>query len=662
MLNLGILAHVDAGKTSLTERLLFAAGVIDAVGRVDDGNTVTDSLALERARGITIRSAVASFVVTDVDGGEIGINLIDTPGHPDFIAEVERVLDVLDGAVLVVSAVEGVQAQTWVLMRALQRLSLPTLVFVNKIDRMGARPAAVLRDVADRLGVAVVAMGTTEAAGGAMATVRPYDRHDPQFVADLLDRLSERDDRVIADYLKNGIGYDRLRRDLVAQTRSAWIYPAFFGSAITGAGVRGLIEGITYLLPAASGSGTDDVLGTVFKVERGNAGEKIAYVRMRSGTIRVRERLRLGSGFDAKITAISVFERGPAQPRSCVSAGQIGKLWGLDEVRIGDAIGKADREVPASHFAPPTLESIVVPRRSGDRAALHVALTQLAEQDPLINVRRDELRQETSVSLYGEVQKEVIAATLAEGYGIDVAFQETTTICVERVVGTATAVETIVKNVSPFLAGIGLRVAPGSPGSGVTFGLEVELGAMPHAFFKAVEETVHETLRQGLSGWEVLDCKVRMTYSDYWPRQSHMHGTFDKSMSSTAGDFRNLTPLVLMAALRRAGTAVHEPVHRFHLELPTDQLSAAQSAILQLGGRTSFSRPHGRSTMVEGEIPAARVHELRQQLPSLTRGEGVVESYFGHYAPVVGPPPTRPRSDHNPLNRKEYLIHVVRRV
>src|SRR6202046_4101494 len=154
-LNLGILAHVDAGKTTLTERLLFAAGVIDEVGSVDAGTTQTDSLALERQRGITIKSAVLSLAV-----GDVAVNLIDTPGHPDFIAEVERALGVLDGAVLVISAVEGVQAQTRVLMRTLRRLRIPALIFVNKIDRRGAQPGRVLAPIAARLTPAVVAMGT----------------------------------------------------------------------------------------------------------------------------------------------------------------------------------------------------------------------------------------------------------------------------------------------------------------------------------------------------------------------------------------------------------------------------------------------------------------------------------------------------------------------
>src|SRR6476469_4800526 len=165
-LNLGILAHVDAGKTTFTERLLYAAGVIDAIGRVDDGSTQTDSLALEQQRGITIKAAVVSFVICPGrdrpgHGDDVTINLIDTPGHPDFIAEVERALSVLDGAVLVISAVEGVQAQTRVLMRTLRRLRVPTLLFVNKIDRAGAREDALLRELAAKLGPGIVPVSTT---------------------------------------------------------------------------------------------------------------------------------------------------------------------------------------------------------------------------------------------------------------------------------------------------------------------------------------------------------------------------------------------------------------------------------------------------------------------------------------------------------------------
>ncbi|UQT56351.1 TetM/TetW/TetO/TetS family tetracycline resistance ribosomal protection protein [Streptomyces durmitorensis] len=662
-LNLGILAHVDAGKTSLTERLLHAAGVIDEIGRVDAGSTQTDSLALERQRGITIKSAVVSFAVDDVT-----VNLIDTPGHPDFIAEVERVLSVLDGAVLVVSAVEGVQAQTRVLMRTLRRLRIPTLVFVNKIDRRGAREEDLLRSIAERLVPDIVPMGTVRGLGGRDASYVPFDAGDPAFTGRLVDVLAAHDDALLSAYVDDeaGLTYRRLRAELAAQTERALVHPVFFGSAATGAGVGELIAGIRELLPSEDGGPRADepVSGTVFKVERGDAGEKVAYVRMFAGTVRTRDRLPFGGGREGKVTAVSVFDRGSADPREGVSAGQIGKLWGLGDIRIGDVVGvpRADdrtRGAGQHHFSPPTLETVVVPARPGDRGALHLALAQLAEQDPLINLRQDDLRQEVYVSLYGEVQKEVIEATLLDEYGIDVTFRETTTICVERVTGSGSAYEVIDTDSNPFLATVGLRVDPGPPDSGVEFRLEIELGSMPYAFFRAVEETVRETLLQGVHGWQVDDCVVTMTHSGYWPRQSHAHGTFDKSMSSTAGDFRQLTPLVLLSALRRAGTAVHEPLHRFRLSVPDDVFGQLLPALSRLRAVPHTQTARGASYVVEGEIPAARVHELEQLLPSLTRGEGELESAFERYQPVRGEAPDRPRTDRNPLCRKEYLREVA---
>src|SRR5713101_1939414 len=292
-LNLGILAHVDAGKTSLTERLLYAAGVIDEIGSVDDGTTQTDSLALEQQRGITIKSAVVSFAIDDV-----GVNLIDTPGHPDFIAEVERVLSVLDGAVLVISAVEGVQPQTRILMRALQRLRVPTLLFVNKIDHAGADPERVLQSISDRLTPATIPMGSVSEIGTRAVSFTVFGAPDDELIAD---------------------------------TKRAVLHPVFFGSAKTGAGVDSLMSGIAELLPAAEGDVDGPVSGSVFKIERGPAGEKIAYVRMFSGTVRIRDRLRFGEDAERKVTAIAVFDQGKTVRRASVAAGEIGKLWGLTE-------------------------------------------------------------------------------------------------------------------------------------------------------------------------------------------------------------------------------------------------------------------------------------------------------------------------------------------
>src|SRR5215212_253637 len=287
-LNLGILAHVDAGKTTLTERLLHAAGVIDEIGSVDEGTTQTDSLALEQQRGITIKSAVVSFAIDDVT-----VNLIDTPGHPDFIAEVERVLSVLDGAVLVVSAVEGVQAQTRILMRALRRLRIPTLIFANKVDRAGARDASLLADLAARLSPDVVALTVVEdGLGTRTATVRPLGPADPAHVEALTELLVSSDDDLLARYVaEEPVPYAELRRRLARRTRSASAYPVFFGSAITGAGTDLLTAALPDLLPPAPGDPEGPLAGRVFKIDRGPGGQKQAYARLFSGTLRTGERV-----------------------------------------------------------------------------------------------------------------------------------------------------------------------------------------------------------------------------------------------------------------------------------------------------------------------------------------------------------------------------------
>ena len=647
-LNLAILAHVDAGKTSLTERLLHAAGVIDHVGRVDDGDTQTDTLVLERQRGITIKSAVVSF---EVDGTVV--NLIDTPGHPDFIAEVERVLDVLDGVVLVISAVEGVQSQTRVLMRTLRRLGLPVLIFVNKIDRRGARSEALLGEISAKLGIEVVPMGSVRDLGTKRAAFVPY----AGTAAEVVERLADHDDQLLTAYLTDRpMTAERIGGELADLTRTGQVNPVFFGSAITGAGVAELTAGIVALLPAAAGDAAADPSGSVFKIERDSGGQKVALIRMFDGSLRIRDRLQFGRAED-RVTRISVVESGAGAPAGAVTAGRIARVWGLAHARIGDPIGRR-RAATASAFAPPTLETVVIPARPTEAGRLHRALTELAEQDPLINVRI--AGAEISLSLYGEVQKEVIQATLANDYDLRVDFRETTTICIERVVGTGEAVTAKDAEDNPFLAGVGFRIEPARPGVGYVRDGFV-LGTMPPAFFTAVEEAVHATLAQGLHGWQVTDCRVTLIHTGYFPRQSHAHAQFDKSMSSTGADFRQLTPLVVMAALREAGTQICEPVHRFRLEMPAETLAATLAMLATVGAVPIQTSPQGESFIIDGQVPADQVHLLTRLLPGVTHGEGLLETNLDHYRPVTGIPPNRRRTDANPLDRKEYLLRVTRR-
>jgi ribosomal protection tetracycline resistance protein len=643
-LNLGILAHVDAGKTTLTERLLYDSGVIGRLGAVDAGTTQTDSLPLERRRGITIKSAVASFPV-----GDVAVNLIDTPGHPDFIAEVDRVLNVLDGVVLVISAVEGVQAQTRILMRSLQRLEIPALLFVNKIDRTGASPERALRDIASRLKVAVFAMDGVTGAGtrGARVTVPAAD--DAAFAAGLTELLAEHSDGLLATYVDNeaGVPYDQLRAELAGQTRRGQVYPVFFGSAITGAGVAPLTAGVAELLPASDGDPDGPPSGRIFKIERGASAEKIAYVRMFSGTVHVRDRLRFGPGLDDKVTALAVFDRGPAVPRQAVGAGQIGKLWGLAGARIGDRIGDLADTDAGHQFPPPTLESAVVPRDPRDRNRLRVALGRLAEQDPLINLRQDDERQEIYVSLYGAVQKEVIQDTLADDFGVAAAFRETTMIYIERPLGRASALEVLQSDRHPYSATVGLIVEPGPAGSGVRFRLDFDPRLIPLYIYKtaghftdAMTQYIRHALEKGLYGWQVTDCVVTMNECGYYIGDGPTKRVLP-TPRTTAADFRKLTPLVLREALRQAGTVVCQPMARVRLELPAPRMGDVLSALARLGAATGMPLLDAEQSVVTAMLPSAQVRGLQEQLPGLTGGEGVLDASFGGYEPVHGSFPAR---------------------
>ncbi|MEV8633258.1 translation factor GTPase family protein [Streptosporangium sp. NPDC051023] len=607
VLNIGILAHVDAGKTSLTERLLFHTGAIDRLGSVDSGSTQTDSGAIERRRGITIRTAVAPFTV-----GDLQVNLIDTPGHSDFIAEVERALGVLDGAVLVLSAVEGVQAQTRVLMRTLRRMRLPTLILVNKIDRTGARQEETLTDIRRRLSPHIVVMNAVEDIATPAARTRPLP------IEHAAEALAEHDDRLLADLVDGRAPGPGVLRDLLrAQTAEGLTHPLFFGSAIGGQGVVELLDGITGLLPAAP-QADGPPRGTVFAVERDGGGQKIAYLRLFEGELHPRRPLTLrrpGGEHTERVTALRTVGATPA----------ITKVWGLSKVRVGDRVGAAPDLADQPRFARPSLETLVRPRHETEAARLHAALASLADQDPLIQTRTVE-GEGVSVLLYGEVQKEVIAQTLRDDFGVEAVFEESRPVYLERPHGRAEAVTEIdQQGSSGFYATVGLRVEPGSD---ITFRREVNLGSLPLAFHRAIEESVHQALQEGPNGWPITDCAVTLTRTGYF------------SPITAAGDFRGLVPLVLRRALRQAGTTVFEPCHIFEAEVPHEALSAVTVLLTGLGAQ--LTETSGQQTwLIRGEIPARSVQEAERRLPGLSRGEGVWWSQPCGDRPVIGAPPKR---------------------
>lgn len=667
-LNLGVLAHVDAGKTSLTERLLYEHGVIRVLGSVDKGNTTTDSGDLERERGITIRSAVASFNIDDLQ-----VNLVDTPGHPDFIAEVERALSVLDGVVLVVSAVEGIQAQTKVLMRSLQKIKMPTLIFINKVDRKGARTGELLGEIKRNLTPHILPINTIINPGGPYAKIHDDATAIHEFKPPESETIILNDDLLLGRMLDGrSICFDELIQSLAAQTRKAAFHPVYFGSALVGIGIDTLSQGIKRFLPSTPKGQDEDkaAKGTVFSVERSYVGDKIVYIRLFEGALKERQTVtyaqRESNGqireHTETITAIELVtsvrntlntrlgEQTNAASKK-VSAGNIAKVRGLSAIRVGARLGKTDSFRLDHYFPPPSLETIVHARNESMKAKLNSALMAMSEEDPLIQARVTE-DGGLSIQLYGEVQKEVISERLKREHGIDPAFSETQPVYFERPLGVGEAqfeYDTIQVRDNIFPINIGLRIEPNSIGAGNRFVREAKWGLMPSGFYRVIEESAMRTISQGLYGWQVTDCIIYLTNVGY------------ERPLTVAAHFRNLTAVLVLRALKEAKSQVFEPCDTFELDVPDRVHGAMIGYLTTHEAEIDRSEQSGPSSwLIIGNMPARAIQQVRRDIPGLTNGEGTLVSLPGTDRAVRGKSPVRERLDGNPLDYENYLKYLAK--
>ena len=454
-INIGIVAHVDAGKTTLTENILYLGGVIKSIGRVDKGDTQTDSMDVERRRGISVRAAATSFVHNGVK-----FNLIDTPGHVDFVAEVERALFVLDGVILVASAKEGLQSQTRVLMDTIRACGIPCVVFINKIDRSGAEPQRVFTEANEYMG----------------------------------------------GWLINA---DEMDEELMTLAKAGQVYPVLYGSALKGVGVEELLEALPKFLPQAPENVDDALSAVVFKVDN-NGRERLVFVRLFAGRLEIRKTVEFG-GNTEKITRLARLENGKIVPCDVVEAGDIAVLY-IKDLKIGDVLGENWHRLRNVRLARPTLSVEVLPKQPEQARGLYEALVVLADEDPLLDLSSG--KNALSIDIFGEVQMEILQELLRERFGIDAEFSEATTIYMEAPTAAASAVAPF-SNGTPWAAGVGIRVEPLPRGSGLQYATEVSFGDLGKTFQNAVEEAVLGTCKNGVFGWEVTDAKVVFDFSDY---------------------------------------------------------------------------------------------------------------------------------------------------
>ena len=636
IINLGILAHVDAGKTTLTESLLYTSGAIAEPGSVDKGTTRTDTMNLERQRGITIQTAVTSFQWEDVK-----VNIIDTPGHMDFLAEVYRSLSVLDGAVLLVSAKDGIQAQTRILFHALQTMKIPTIFFINKIDQEGIDLPMVYQEMKAKLSSEIIVKQKV----GQHPHINVTDNDDME----QWDAVIMGNDELLEKYMSGKpFKMSELEQEENRRFQNGTLFPVYHGSAKNNLGIRQLIEVIASKFYSSTPEGQSELCGQVFKIEYSEKRRRFVYVRIYSGTLHLRDVIRISEKEKIKITEMCVPTNGEIVPADHACPGEI-VILADDTLKLNDILGN-EKLLPHKTWIDnpmPLLRTTVEPQKPEQREALLNALAEIADTDPLLHFDIDTVTHEIMLSFLGKVQLEVICSLLEEKYHVGVAMKEPSVIYLERPQKKASCTIHIEVPPNPFWASIGLTVTPLPVGSGTQYKSEVSLGYLNQSFQNAVMEGVRYGMEQGLYGWGVTDCQICFDYGVYY------------SPVSTPADFRFLAPVVLEQALKKAGTQLLEPYLSFTLFAPQEYLSRAYNDAPKYCAIIESTRLEKDEVIFKGEIPARCIGEYRNDLNFYTNGRSVCITELKGYQETSGEPVFQPRRPNSRLDKIRHMFQKI---
>ena len=636
IINIGILAHVDAGKTTLTESLLYASGAISEPGSVEKGTTRTDTMFLERQRGITIQAAVTSF-----QWHRCKVNIVDTPGHMDFLAEVYRSLAVLDGAILVISAKDGVQAQTRILFHALRKMNIPTVIFINKIDQVGIDLEGVYQSVRDKLSADIIIKQTVSLSSKITLTENTN--------AEVWDSVIENNDELLAKYIAGeSISQKELAQEEQRRVQDASLLPVYHGSAKNGLGIQQLMDAVIGLFQPTKEQGSAALCGRVFKVEYTDCGQRLVYLRLYSGTLRLRDTVALAGREKLKITEMRIPSKGEIVRTDTAHKGEI-VILPSDSLRLNDILGDKT-QLPREMWSDvpfPMLRTTITPKTAEQRDRLLDALTQIADTDPLLHYEVDSTTHEIILSFLGRMQLEVVSALLTEKYKIETAVKEPTVIYLERPLKVASHTIHIEVPPNPFWASIGLSVTPLPLGSGVKYESRVSLGYLNQSFQNAVMDGIRYGLEQGLCGWNVTDCKICFEYGLYY------------SPVSTPADFRSLAPIVLEQALKKSGTQLLEPYLSFTLYAPQEYLSRAYHDAPKYCATIETAQVKKDEVVFTGEIPVRCIQAYRTDLAFYTNGRSVCLTELKGYQATVGEPVIQPRRPNSRLDKVRHMFSKI---
>lgn len=588
--NIGIFAHVDAGKTTLTEHLLMHAGAVRQAGSVDQGTTRTDNLPVERRRGISVKASCVQLTWQDT-----AINLIDTPGHVDFSAEVERSLWALDGAVLVVCAKSGVQPQTEVLFDALKRQRIPTVIFINKTDLEGADVPRTLRQIRRRL------------------TEKAMMADDADAIA---ETVCEQDDALLEQYLSGEPLDTTMLADAFERlVRAGDAHPVLTGSALRDEGIPAVLDAVCrYLPPPAAG---ESLCGAVFASEQDRVLGRGVWIRLYGGQLENRAALTLPAGRDPVSGEMRYVQRKVTQIKGVngadagmLRAGEIGIVYGLGDIRIGHVLGDEallPRRVEPGLLRTPLMTVRVIPEKAEEMQQLRAACDVLAAEDPLLQAHYALRLNEMQLHVMGAIQLEILQELLETRFGLRVTFSEPTVIYRETIAQPATGFVAYTMP-KPCWAVMDFTIEPAPRGGGVTFVSHAPVKDIALHYQHQVEQALPLALAQGRLGWQVTD--VRITLNGGSHHQFHTHPL----------DFIVATPMGIQDGLRRGGSVLLEPILDVTFLLPPECVGRVMSDVATMRGEVTATEADDDRVVLHALLPVQTSMSYTTTLASLSGG------------------------------------------
>lgn len=574
---IGILAHVDAGKTTLSEGLLYLSGKITNLGRVDNKNAYLDTYALERARGITIFSKQAIF-----DIGETQITLLDTPGHVDFSAEMERTLQVLDYAVLVISGADGVQGHTKTLWRLLDLYQIPVFIFVNKMDQNGTDQDKLIHDMKKQLSDHCIAFGQAE-------------------TEEFYDQLAMCEEGLMEAYLETGqIEAVKIKKAI----RARKVFPCFFGSALRLQGIEELMQGIeTY---ATIPYYPNEFGAKIFKITRDEQGNRLTHMKLTGGKLKVKDAVT-NHTWEEKVNQIRIYSGQKFESVNEITAGSVCAVTGLSQTRPGEGLG-IEEESDSPVLEPVLCYQMILPQGCDPRAMLP-KLRQIEEEEPELHIVWDEQLQEIQARIMGEVQIEILQSMIQNRYDVAVAFGAGRIVFKETIANTVEGVG----HFEPLrhYAEVHLLLEPGEPGSGLEFDTVCSEDVLGKNWQRLVLSHLEEKAHKGvLTGSAITDMKITLIAG----RAHNKH--------TEGGDFREATYRAVRQGLKEAESILLEPYYAFQLEVPEKMVGRAMTEIEKMHGTCELSQTNGEMAVLVGNAPVSAMRNYQQEVTAYTKGLG----------------------------------------